>query len=114
MTIQDAVSIVKSHAVGGYMLSDDVYQKTIDFHNGDDERFWEVCKSVASSGVVIVDNCMEEAYRIFNNHDHDGQDESGNDFEVMISTITSNIETNVRNKTGRLMKLGCVFGVLSK
>lgn len=114
MTIQDAVSIVKSRAVGGYMLSDDVYQQTIDFHKGDDERFWEVCKSVASSGVVIVDNCMEEAYKIFNNLDHAGQNENATDFEVMISTITSKIETDVRKKTGRLMKCGCVFGVLSK
>ena len=114
MTVQDAVAIVKNHAVGGYVLSDDVYQKTKDFHNGDDKRFWKVCKSAALSGVVIVDNCMEDAYRIFNNLDHAGQNENANDFEVMISTITSKIETNVRKKAGRLMMCGCVFGVLSK
>ena len=112
MTFEEAVSKAHSKCVGTYVLSDDIYDCTKEFHNGELEKFHRVCEVLSSMGMDVVDRCVEILYRIVFNVDHEGEVEGADNPEVQISLVEDCILNGVRNKGGHLMRCGNLFGIM--
>ena len=113
MTIDAATKTAMSFAVTSFMTSEKVFEVTTPFHNGDNNLFVDVCKSIAANGVDVVDDCFENVYKIIFNVDHDGEALNEKDAKTLIEYVRGMITSEVSTRKGKLMQAGIVLGIVS-
>ena len=114
MTLDEAVKTVKFYICAQtYITSDKVYEKSKLYHNGDNNLFVEVCKKIASEGIDVVDDCFEDAYKIIFNIDNEGESLGESDAKTLIERVKEVINSNVSSESGKLMRAGYIFGIVS-
>ena len=67
----------------------------------------------AAKGVDVVDDCIENVYKIIFNVDHDGEVLDEKDAKALIGYIRGMITSEVSTRRGMLMQSGIVFGIVS-
>jgi hypothetical protein len=113
MTIDAAVKTVMSYAVTSFVTSEKVFEGTAPYHNGRNDLFVDVCKAIAAKGVDVVDDCIENVYKIIFNVDHDGEALDEKDAKTLIEYVRGMITSEVVDRKGKLMQAGIVFGIVS-
>ena len=114
MTFDEAVKTVKFYICAPtYITSENVYEKSKSYHNGDRNLFIEVCKKIASEGVDVVDDCFEDAYKIIFNIDNEGESLGDRDAKTLIERVKEVINLSVSSESGKLMRAGYIFGIVS-
>ena len=112
MTIEEAIGKAKCCACLSYMTSEKVYEITQPYHKGDKELFVNVCRAIASQGIDVVDDWVENAYKIVFNIDHEGESLDEKDAKTLIEYVKGIIDSVVIPRKGRLQHAGIVFGIV--
>lgn len=113
MTFDAAVETAMSYAVTSCVTSEKVFEVTTPYHNGDNNLFVDVCKAIAAKGVDVVDDCIENVYKIIFNVDHEGEALDEKDAKTLIEYVRGMITSEVVDRKGKLMQAGIVFGIVS-
>ena len=113
MTIEEAIEKAKFYACSSYLMSEKAYKITQPYHKGNNKLFVHVCRAIASQGIAVVDDRVENAYKIVFNIDHEGEALDENDAKTLIECVKGIIDKEVIYRKGRLQQAGIVFGIVS-
>ena len=112
MTIEEAIGKAKFYACSSYLTSEKVYEITQPYHKGDNELFVHACRAIASQGIDVVDDCVENAYKLVFNIDHEGEALDEKDAKTLTEYVKGIIDAEVIPRKGRLQQAGIVFGIV--